>query len=126
MSSRHLDGRLVSERRTHSTATGHSPIDANAHRTRRSSNSVNGSFFWRDPSRVFRARPEVQKILCRAAGSIDSGSRLRKPEQRRTPLPLTAPWRWELEKSGPAQAVLHVLRSDCQQTSAQPSERNAS
>ena len=31
MSCRHLDGRLVSERRTHSTATGHSPIDANAH-----------------------------------------------------------------------------------------------
>src|SRR5882762_11914894 len=25
VSSRHLDGRLVSERRTHSTATGHSP-----------------------------------------------------------------------------------------------------
>src|SRR5437773_11188412 len=29
VSSRHLDGRLVSERRTHSTATGLSPIDAN-------------------------------------------------------------------------------------------------
>ena len=29
-------------------------------------------------------------------------------------------------ESGSAQAVLHVLRSDCQQISAQPSERNAS
>ena len=27
MSSRHLDGRLVSERRTHSAATGHSSVD---------------------------------------------------------------------------------------------------
>jgi adenylate cyclase len=55
VSSRHLDGRLVSERRTHSTATAHSPIDANAHRTRRSSRPVSGEpyeaylkgrFFW--------------------------------------------------------------------------------
>jgi hypothetical protein len=36
---------LVFERRTHSTATGHSPIDANAHRTRRSSILLNAPFF---------------------------------------------------------------------------------
>jgi pimeloyl-ACP methyl ester carboxylesterase len=62
VSSRHLDGRLVSERRTHSTANGHSPIDANAHRTRRSSNSLNGSFFWRDPSRGLIILPLAEKF----------------------------------------------------------------
>jgi hypothetical protein len=45
VSSRHLDGRLFSERRTPNTATGHSPIDANAHRARRSSNFLKLSFF---------------------------------------------------------------------------------
>ena len=34
-------------------------------------------------------------------------------------------WRWASEKRGIPQAVLHVFRSDCQQISAHPSERNA-
>jgi hypothetical protein len=39
----------------------------------------------------------------------------------------TASWRDERPgKMASAQAALHVLRSDCQQISAHPSERNAS
>jgi hypothetical protein len=34
-------------------------------------------------------------------------------------------WPWTSENEGVRFAVLHVLRSDCQQISAHPSERNA-
>ena len=48
------------------------------------------------------------------------------PKQCRTPLPQNGDLAMGARESGSAQAVLHVLRSDCQQISAQPSERNAS
>jgi hypothetical protein len=38
----------------------------------------------------------------------------------------TATWRWAPAKLASAHAVLHALRNDCQQISAQPSVRNAS
>jgi len=67
-------------------------------------------------ARLSELGPQAQGILCRAAGSIDFGPGSGSP---RTAADATTPNR-------SAQAVLHVLRSDGQQISAQPSERNAS
>jgi hypothetical protein len=71
VSSRHLDDRLVSERRTHSTATGDPPIDANAHRTRRSSiflQRMIGSMLMRVNSKcAHRVRPPLRTSWAAAA-----------------------------------------------------------
>ena len=94
--------------------------------SRNSSNSLNGSFFWHNPSRVYLSSERKRnRSSARPQGRL-TGPRLRKPQSGGRHYPKRRPGDGNREKADLLRRSSIVLRSDCQQISAQPSERNAS